>query len=158
MRIEEQEISYLLSSLRQQSIQIKYLQELVGSQAKQISEQREKIPCLETEILRLKTPKKNSRNSSISPSQDPFRPKRTSSLRTKSGNQQGGQSGHPGSTLEMSSTPDVIVNHEPEYCHRCGGSLTGVISEYAGSRQIIDIPRRLLLRIYTASCVVVVRS
>lgn len=94
----------------------------------------------EAELLRLTTPNKDSRNSSIPPSQDPFRFRHTESLRVKSGKRQGGQSGHSGSTLEMSSTPDIIVNHEPEYCYFCGGSLAEITSEYSGRRQIIDIP------------------
>lgn len=85
-------------------------------------------------------PKKDSRNSSISPSQDPHRLKRTSSLRSSSGKKPGGQPGHEGSTLKMSENPDKIVNHKPDFCNRCGCDLSDIPAELSGSRQLIDIP------------------
>ena len=133
MRKEQEEIATLKALVSDQSEQIF---ELTG----QVSKLTQKIVDLEKELLRYKTPKKDSSNSSIPPSQDPFRIKQTSSLRAKSGKPQGGQIGHQGSTLEMSSSPDVTVKHEPEYCNRCGRILSDIPGELSGKRQVIDIP------------------
>jgi hypothetical protein len=69
-------------------------QEEIASLKAVVSDLTEKIVALERELSRYKTPKKDSSNSSIPPSQDPFRLKHTSSLRTKSGKPQGEQIGH----------------------------------------------------------------
>jgi len=99
----------------------------------------EKYALLEKE-LSLYRNKKNSSNSSIPPSQDQFRVKRTESLRQSSGRKQGGQPGHEGMTLEAFSDPTEIVLHQPHYCRCCGNALSGVPSEFIGKRQVIDIP------------------
>jgi len=83
---------------------------------------------------------KNSRNSSIPPSQDQNRPKPNRSLRKSSGKKPGGQKGRAGKTLEMTATPDKIVGLYPDYCNHCGSSLLAIepIKEHA--RQVVDIP------------------
>lgn len=88
----------------------------------------------------LKNPKKNSRNSSIPPSKDENRPKKTNSLRQSSGKRPGGQSGHEGSTLKMTSLPDVIIEHRPLFCNCCGLALDVGDAQLIGRRQVIDIP------------------
>jgi len=80
---------------------------------------------------------KNSGNSSIAPSQDPFR--KTRSLREKSNRPQGGQKGHKGSRLRMTTCPDVIVGHSIGYCSCCGKGL-GQAAEGYDARQVLDIP------------------
>ena len=99
----------------------------------------EKYALLEKE-LSLYRNKKNSSNSSIPPSQDQFRVKRTESLRQSSGRKPGGQPCHKGMTLEAFSDPTEIVLHQPHYCRCCGNALSGVPSEFIGKRQVIDIP------------------
>ncbi len=84
--------------------------------------------------------KKNSKNSSVPPSQDPNRLRKTKSLRQKSGKKPGGQKGHEGSTLQMVATPDEVVKLSPDFCNRCGSSLSNTPSEYLSKRQIADIP------------------
>lgn len=91
------------------------------------------------EIDRLKHPK-NSRNSSVPPSKDENRPFKSKSLRGSSGNKPGGQSGHDGSTLKMTATPDLIIEHKPTYCNQCGNDLSNAPSQVAGCRQVVDIP------------------
>jgi transposase len=70
----------------------------VKKQSEEISLLKKHIACLEEKLFRYEHPK-NSSNSSTPPSHDPYRIKRTESLREKSGKKPGGQKGHPGSTL-----------------------------------------------------------
>lgn len=105
-----------------------------------IQELNKTIGTLLEEIRLLKNSKKNSRNSSIPPSKDENRPKKTTSLRESSGKKPGGQPGHKGSTLEMTSTPDVIIKHIPNFCTCCGLSAPGQSLELLSRRQVIDIP------------------
>jgi len=99
-----------------------------------------RISELEEEIRQLKSPKKDSSNSSVPPSQDPYRNKKTNSLREKSGKRPGGQQGHKGITLEMSEHPAEVKEHIPHYCNKCGEVLSGENKEFIGKRQVIDIP------------------
>jgi transposase len=66
--------------------------------------------------------------------------KKTASLREKSGKKQGGQTGHKGSTLIFSETPDAVIEHKSDYCSVCGRNLSGVESIFTGKRQVINIP------------------
>jgi len=88
---------------------------------------------------RLKHPK-NSRNSSVPPSKDENRPFKTKSLRNSEGKSSGGQLGHEGTTLQMTSNPDFIIDHYPSICDRCGCDVSKVPSEQVVCRQVIDIP------------------
>jgi len=125
--------------LTQEQIRIKELEAQLELQAQLISKLLQKIEFLESELLFYRT-KKNSGNSSIPPSQDPYRIKRTESLRQKSARKPGGQPGHEGSCLEMTSEPTEIVEHHPNYCQCCGTDLSDVSSEFIGRRQVIDLP------------------
>ena len=80
---------------------------------------RLQVTKLEEQITVLKR-KKNSRNSSTPPSQDPNRLKRNTSLRNKGEKPNGGQPGHKGKTLEFTSTPDEVVELKPDICENCG--------------------------------------
>lgn len=83
---------------------------------------------------------KNSRNSSIPPSNDQNRPKPNQSLRKKTGRKPGGQKGRKGNTLRMVETPDEVVELSPEFCNCCGCSLTQKTALDPKARQVIDIP------------------
>ncbi len=106
-----------------------------------IKDQEKQIKRLQSDNVKLKEKlnKKNSNNSSIPPSQDPNRKKRTKSLRTSSGKKSGGQAGHEGNTLKFKVAADICKAHIPSNCERCGKSLTAD-SIYKGRRQVIDIP------------------
>jgi transposase len=52
--------------------------------------------------------RKNSSNSSLPSSSDPFRVRRTESIRESTGKKPGGQSGHKGETLEMHAEPTLL--------------------------------------------------
>jgi len=84
--------------------------------------------------------KKDSSNSSMPPSSDMGKPKRTRSLRKSSGRKPGGQPGHKGTTLKMTEAPDVYEDHMPSICEHCGNSLLEVPANFAGRRQVIDLP------------------
>lgn len=84
--------------------------------------------------------RKNSNNSSIPPSKDENRPRKTKSLRRSSGKKPGGQKGHKGSTLHMTNNPDIIIEHRPKQCSNCGSTLQDANMFITGKRQVIDIP------------------
>ena len=98
-----------------------------------------RIEILERELERYKT-RKDSNNSSLPPSKDENKPPRTSSLREKSGRKPEGQPGHEGKTLEMTETPDEIIEHHSCFCPECGKDVSELPFEFSGKRQVIDIP------------------
>lgn len=109
----------------------------------EIAKLQQEVRTLKEEVSSLKErllPPKNSNNSSIPPSKDENRPQRNQSLRSKSNRKTGGQLGHQGSTLKMSSTPDQIEKLIPYYCNKCGNDLHKIEEILASKRQIIDIP------------------
>lgn len=87
---------------------------------------------------------KDSHHSSRPPSTDAPWAKRTRNLRSPSGKRPGGQAGHRGETLRLSSHPNRVVVHRPRQCHRCHASLASasVISHYR--QQVFEVvPARL---------------
>lgn len=82
--------------------------------------------------------RKTSSNSSLPPSTDLSR--KNQSLREKSGRPSGGQKGHKGHTLEMTDTPDEVIELPPKYCTSCGAYLEGLPSAVVARRQLVDIP------------------
>lgn len=113
-------------------IQIKELKDLVAQLVN-------RIEILERELDQYRTPK-NSSNSSIPPSKDENRPKRSQSLRRISGKKPGGQHGHKGHTLEVSTNPDQIISYIPDFCNSCGTNLIHLDPIHELSRQEVDIP------------------
>jgi transposase/FtsZ-binding cell division protein ZapB len=89
--------------------------------------------------LRDKIYRKNSRNSSIAPAQDPNRPKKNQSLRKKSDKNPGGQEGHKGTTLDFSMNPTQVKEHYATICENCGNELSSALI-LSKKRQVIDIP------------------
>lgn len=100
---------------------------------------RLRVSELEERLAQYQGPK-NSRNSSIPPSKDENRPKKNQSLRRSSGRKPGGQPGHKGRTLEMTTAPDIVIDLQPGYCRNCGSSLGHVPPIKEGARQVVDIP------------------
>ncbi|WP_225903989.1 DUF6444 domain-containing protein, partial [Leptolyngbya boryana] len=101
---------------------------LVEGLLQRIAGLEERIEALENQHA------KNSRNSSKPPSGDGFAPK-PRSQRRKSERSSGGQSGHPGATLEWSEEVDAVMVHPVETCEVCGISLRAVEVESWESRQ-----------------------
>ena len=96
------------------------------------------VKSLQEEIRLLKNGK-NSNTSHTSPSQDIGRSNQKS-LRVKSDKKTGGQQGHEGSTLEMRSAPDEVIDYRANYCSICSNSLTCASSIIEECKQEIVIP------------------
>lgn len=126
--------------------------------SKQLESAQEEIVVLNKENGVLKdrlavyeTPK-DSHNSSIPPSKDSLAAQAdkskkllaTRSLRDKSGKSNGGQTGHKGTTLEMASEPDSIIEHKPYFCTRCGNDLSAIQGSVVEIRQVFDVPMPIL--------------
>jgi transposase len=99
---------------------------------------RIKIQELEQELALLKG-SRDSRTSSTSPSQDLGR-SNSHSLRTPGCRKSGGQPGHPGHCLQLTDSPDEIIDHIPAVCTCCGQNLEGTPIESHIRRQTVDIP------------------
>jgi len=115
-----------------------------------IEQLRNRISVLESEVNSLRAENselkaqlnQDSHNSSKPPSSDgpgsSPRPK-PKSQRDKSGKKTGGQKGHPGQTLQKSSTPDQLQDHFPE--GSCCGEVPGRRKWFIErTRQDIDLP------------------
>lgn len=137
----------------------KYKKSFLGYK-KNLTEEQKRIQELEKENASLRAivndlmekinklqNRKNSNNSSIPPSKDENRPRKTKSLRKPSGRKSGGQKGHEGSTLEMTASPNVVIEHIPRQCIQCGRSLYTAQARFMGKRQELDIP--LIVPVYT---------
>ena len=112
-------------------------QELLVFQSQKIKSLEEKVELL-LELLQKKVVRKDSHNSSLPPSRDLFT--KNKSLRPVSTRPNGGQFGHKGSTLEMSETPDKIIDLKSDFCSVCGQSLETGLFILNSKRQVIEIP------------------
>lgn len=50
----------------------------------------------------------------------------------------------PGAALERVEDPDVVVDHQPEECCGCGGTLDDAEVTAVEQRQVFDLPTRRL--------------
>ncbi|MGL5317629.1 MAG: DUF6444 domain-containing protein, partial [Bacteroidales bacterium] len=129
-------LSSMEQTISEQGAEISRLHSIINKKDKEIH-------SLKTRLDKYEKPDKNSLNSSTPPSQESISAKavrRTESLRKKSGRKNGGQPGHPGSTLETSAFPDFIEEHKSHYCGHCGRSLAEYPSVCTGVSQVVDIP------------------
>lgn len=117
----------------------KSIDELVVFLYNKVQELETEVKYLRNRLAKYETPK-NSNNSSVPPSKDENRPKRKS-LREKSGRKPGGQKGREGTTLKMAEIPDSTEKHIPDYCSCCGEDVSTAAPEFAGKRQVFDIPK-----------------
>jgi transposase len=108
---------------------------------------REQVAVLSRRIHELEARlAKDSHNSHLPPSSDRFH-RQPRSLRKRSQKKAGGQPGHPGSTLELSETPDLVIVYPVECCQHCGRDLRDLESLRVERRQVLDLPpvRRLVI-------------
>lgn len=109
---------------------------LVNGLLSLLHSQETRIKELEDQLSR------NSRNSSKPPSSD----NKSIIVRKQrgKGRKPGGQAGHRGHQLDLSSEPDEVIRYEVSECPCCQVSLSGIEAERVDRKQVIDItlPRR----------------
>src|SRR5947209_7700536 len=112
----EEEVAYLRQEkhrleerVRVQQVQIEGQQGVIEQQEGVIEGLQKQMRLLLEQVQALQERlKKDSHNSHLPPSSDRFH-RQPKSLRTPSGKKPGGQAGHPGSSLMLSSTPDQVL-------------------------------------------------
>lgn len=124
-----------LIQLRQENAELR-------EQVQRMARLEETIQQLSEQVQRLQERLgKDSHNSHLPPSSDRFaRQKKTRSQRQRSGKKPGGQAGHDGHHLAMSSTPDEIIVHAVETCSHCQADLRGIAVGRLERRQVVDVP------------------
>lgn len=108
-----------------------------------LKKERKENEDLRKRLSKYEEPPKNSTNSSTPPSKEKMKDeilRRTKSLRKPSGKKPGGQPGHEGSTLEVNDNPDVVIDHTPDVCDKCGDSLEDCDTVLDYVTQIISLP------------------
>jgi transposase len=112
-----------------------WAQTLIQQLTVQVQQLTERVHELEGQLA------KNSSNSGKPPSSDGLaKPKRTTSLRGKSGKRPGGQLGRKGANLQPVQDPDKVEVHSPQACANCKASLDGIVAASVDKRQVFDIP------------------
>jgi transposase len=140
-----EEIALLKHTVTIQRMEISSIYRLIGRKDSEISTLKTENENLLSENRQLKEQialmkgGRDSRTSSTAPSQDIGRSNRCS-LRTPSGQKTGGQPGHAGHHLQMTDTPDEIIDHKPPVCTCCGKNLEEVPCDDYTRRQEVDIP------------------
>ena len=100
--------------------QIKSLNDTNASLLQTLDAQTALIAQLNQTIQELKEQlNKNSKNSSKPPSSDGLKKPSPKSLRKSSGKKAGGQQGHKGTHLAVTTEPNEIVGHMPSACEGC---------------------------------------
>lgn len=113
------------------------LESIIAAQSRQIALLEAKVLDLLSILAKLGV-KKDSHNSSLPPSSD-ISPS-PKSLRRSSERKIGGQLGHRGTTLSMSSSPDSVSELFPSVCSSCGASLADADFSLQSKRQVVDVP------------------
>jgi len=124
---------------------------LVAAQAETIQSLREMNGRIEARVAELERQAgQNSENSGKPPSRDPAaerqrqadeREKRKQAGRAGTARRKGKQRGAKGSALEMSVTPDTVVDHQPSRGEDCGIELGDDTSTGYAAHQVVDLPR-----------------
>jgi transposase len=141
----EEELQQLRREKSQWQEQLAQRDEQLAQRDAQIAQMQQELKRLEEQVQAVQERlKKDSHNSHLPPSSDRFQ-RQPKSLRKKSGKKPGGQSGHAGSTLMVSQTPDVVVRHPVEQCVHCQQDLREVDCVQVERRQVIDLPPKRVL-------------
>ncbi len=157
MTIEEEliylreENKVLRDQLAQRDELIQQQQALLSEQNALIQQHGEQMSSLSEQLKALQDRlAKDSHNSHLPPSSDRFG-RKAKSLRPKSEKKSGGQPGHPGLSLQWSSTPDEVIQQQVERCEACQHDLHAVAACGGERRQVVDLPSpRLVVREYRA--------
>jgi transposase len=117
------------------------LRELLAERDAQVAGLLERLAELEARVAELAAQAgQNSKNSSKPPSSDGLARPVPKSLRVKSGRRPGRPKGQPGTTMQLSDSPDRVVRHEPACCSRCAAGLAGAPEEGVVRRQVTEVP------------------
>jgi hypothetical protein len=135
----EKEISYLAKKIDDLIELVSHLNGEIKDLKRELKSSQRENKMLKEKLAKYEHPK-NSNNSSVPPSKDENRPRKSKSLRKRTGCKPGGQKGHEGTTLEMTAHPDHTIDHVPQYCECCGKDIGTVPGEFVERRQEIDIP------------------
>ena len=138
-----EEMRLLRRTVNQQYAEIIKLNRNINALNLEIRKKDTELINLRERLAKYENPDKNSNNSSTPPSKERIKDeviRRTRSLRKPSGKNLEGQKGHDGHKLSCSSIPDEIIDEAPNYCTRCGESLSdaGRVIDYV--TQVISIP------------------
>lgn len=136
-------VSALEQTISEQSTEISRLNCILNKRDKHIHALENENKKLMERLSGYEKTDKDNHNSNIPSSQESIKAKTvccTSSLRHKSTLKYGGQPGHPGTTLEIRSSPDLIEHHMCEYCVHCGKTLNQIEAVLSGCSQVVDIP------------------
>src|ERR1017187_4618056 len=145
----------LQRQVERQQREIEKLRKRVAERDQQIADAEKQVADAEKQIAdlerQLATRKKNSTNSSKSPSSDGLAgaQRRRCSPRKKSGRKPGGQTGHMGQERQRVEKPDRTEEVLPLQCKNCGTALPQAPEERqtagdAFCRQIVDLPEAIL--------------
>lgn len=119
---------------------VSLIEEGLGKLLEQVKAQETQVKAQEARLAELERRlNQNSQNSNKPPSSDGHK-KPSRSLRKKSGRRSGGQEGHAGTTLEMVTDPDRVIEYWPEHCNDCGARLGKAGTSGYEARQVHDIP------------------
>ena len=138
-----EEMRLLRETVNQQYAEIIKLNRNINALNLQIRKKNTELTNLRERLAKYENPDKNSNNSSTPPSKERIKDeiiRRTRSLRKPSGKKPGGQKGHDGHKLSCSSKPDEIIDEIPNYCTRCGESLSDVECVLDYVTKVISIP------------------
>jgi transposase len=130
--------------IQQQQVVLAEQNALIQHHEERMSRLSEQMQALQNRLA------KDSHNSHLPPSSDRL-VRQPKSLRTKSEKKAGGQPGHPGASLQFSSTPDEIIEQQVDRCEACQHDLHAVAACGRERRQVVDLPApRLVVREYRA--------
>ena len=138
-----EEMRLLRATVNQQYAEIIKLNRNINALNLEIRKKDTELINLRERLAKYENPDKNSNNSSTPPSKERIKEeviRRTRSLRKPSGKKPGGQKGHDGHKLSCSSIPDEIIDEVPNYCTRCGESLSDSERVLDYVTQVISIP------------------
>jgi transposase len=134
------EKSLLQEQLAQRDELIAQMQQQLTQRDDLIAQMQQQLAMLSEQVQTLQAQlQKDSHNSHLPPSSDRF-VRQPKSLRKSSGKQAGGQTGHQGTTLSLTDTPDEVIVHAVEVCAQCQHDLRAIASQALERRQVIDVP------------------
>lgn len=134
-RKAEEELSQRRAETQQRREQVKRRTEQVSQRDERMEQVSQRVNEVEKRLT------KDSHTSSLPPSSDRCaRRKQTRSLRTRSGKQTGGQTGHPGATLVMSEHPETVIPLPVTTCQHGQADLTSIAASSIACRHVVDVP------------------